>query len=548
MKKSQLAGLLVATALVAALLASQPWKTAPQMVKAGVTTCPAPMAGTVDQTNQLQNLLTTQPDNSVLTLPYCSVWTLGSVGFGTLTSGLADSSSVTQLMVTTSGTADIPDKSQITIENGGEMDQNQQVFTTNTDTPPGSTTVNVRMATANAHYPIGTQGAAVPTINANGIDGLTINGNGATFLQVDCGQLLGTVPSSAMVFLSQDTNVSINNLALIGPNDNTYPDSGCSQGNLYEASASFFLEANTNTLITNVSVNGVQGDFIDFQNPNDCGSCPNAVNVATTVSNSRFHNAGYHDITIEAVGPNATYPKGGANIVGNTFSGSGDDAIDFEVDSGGTAFSGTGCALPESKCPVFSAEDNVLIATNTFIGWHVDWLASLQDSGQKIQEYNNTLSGNTLNSTTCVNFGSLPCSLMQVAGNDPTTTSPLNLMNGFNLFHNTATAGLISVNGGSCAGSFTGNLSEVTNVVNADIENNTFLADYGVGEPDCGNPYLAAMQAVGTYYMTLKNNNFTGAEGILHASSGNVGITNCGNVYGAAGTTTLPPGSNPPCP
>ena len=325
--------------------------------------------------------------------------------------------------------------------------------------------------------------------------GLTIVGNGTTLIQSTPGPASTLRP---IVLLTLDNNLTISNLIIDGKYD------GSNGGVNYEGDYGLLLEADSGVSLDSLTVNNIQGDFVDLNAPNSglTGSS-HALNTNVTVTNSTFTSAGYHGLTVEAAN--------GVLFSGDTFSNIGVDAMDFEYDIYSTAW--------ENGNPTFAAEDNVTITNDTWNSFGYDWFASIQPQLPGVDEKNVVLTDNTINSSS---------PLIQVEGSG--------LNNGLTIAGNTGLQPARSTSGGSITKPYVGSTMAIDQVDNVDIENNVFPVYDGTANYYPNHPYLAALGATNLTTLKLQNNNFEGALGILNpSSSSNAAVIECGNLYGVNG-------------
>lgn len=346
-------------------------------------------------------------------------------------------------------------------------------------------------------------------LNLTGINGLTINGNGSTLKRTDTTEIQSK-KLLPIIFIANDNNISINGLNLDGSYD------GSNYGGVgYEDHYGLLLECSNNVSLTNLSVKNIQGDFLNLQAPFStyCSTTGKAINNNVNVTNSTFTNAGYHGIVFEAIN--------GTNISNNTFDGMGVDAIDAEYDVYSTIITNGRVTT--------AAEDNINVSNNTWANFKDIWFASIQGQSPGVQEQNVTLTGNTIQT------GS---GLIQILGTDQTKTTSDYWNNGLTITNNTIVNGQTAkaVNGGSIATPYADSIMKIKNVSNVKLSDNTFPVYDGTVGYYYNHPYLAALQAISINGLTLSNNSFSGALGILHPNSASNNVANqCGNKFGVGG-------------
>ncbi len=175
--------------------------------------------------------------------------------------------------------------------------------------------------------------------------GLTINGNGATLKQTIAGTNGGTdeteCPHHPMMFLTENTNLAISNLKLVGAFNGT-------NGGVYcEGYAGVELQGDSGVTLTGLAVSDMQGDGFSLQ-PNyvgEYGPNQNLLNTNVVMTDSTWHGIGYDCISMEAA----------YNVIvsDDTFSACHENAIDFEYDLYSTFFKCPNCP------PLQAAQDNV---------------------------------------------------------------------------------------------------------------------------------------------------------------------------------------------
>lgn len=346
------------------------------------------------------------------------------------------------------------------------------------------------------------------TLHINRTTGLTINGNGATVKQTIPGRH-GTgraeCATHPLLFLTENTNLSISGLKLDGPFDGTNGGVHC------EGYIGVELQGDSGVTLNKLDVQNIQGDGLALQ-PNYTAKIGsrrrNDLNTNVTVSNSTWNNIGYTGVSIEAVR--------GAVLSGDTFSNVGENAIDFEYDVYSSFFHDS-----ESTVAGFAAQDNILITRCLFKNFGVDWFASLQGQVPGVQQQNVVLSDNTIDSKS---------PLMQVEGTLQAKTSTRNQNITLTITGNKSTRRAKSTSGGSDLIHNVGAAMTIRNVTAVTITDNTFP----MREPK--GPYLAALKANHVNGLTIKDNSFVGAYDVVHPSSAhNTSVTECGNRYGVKG-------------
>jgi hypothetical protein len=349
--------------------------------------------------------------------------------------------------------------------------------------------------------------------------GLTINANGATFKT--------TVPVNntskhPFFYLLSNTHLTIKNLNIVGAYD------GSNGGPGREGAYGMILEDNHGVTLTGLSMLNIQGDFFTVQAPFDVPG--GNLNTGIVVTNSTFTNCGYHGFVAEGVN--------GLTVTGNTFTNMAVDAMDFEYD----IFS-SGPPNPGSKIATYAAEDNVMVARNTWNNWGADWFASIQPSNTPnsdgflgVQEQNVFLTNNTLVP------GSFGGSLADVEVVNPTTTSSIYHTRNIRITNNRTVGALVGTTGSSITSPFSASTALFQYTVGTYVGGNTIQLFDGFCPP-AGNyfcnggayqPYLGAVTNSATYSTTVSNNKFQGALAPINTSQSTGPVDKqCGNSYGA---------------
>ena len=353
------------------------------------------------------------------------------------------------------------------------------------------------------------------TVTIESKTGLTINANGSTFKQL-------TAPTTAapIVQLWLDTNLSIKNLNVHGAFSPTVGSGGASD----EGDYGIQMEADANVVLSGISMDDIQGDFIYLSPPYDVDTVSDALNKDIWVIGSTFQNGGYHGVSIESVD--------GFVIYDDTFTDVSFDAFDLEYDDYSTPFNANGT-------PYWAAQDNIAILDSTWTDWGGgDWFVSDQGLTPGVQEQHITISGNTLN-------GNGP--LFEIVGT-PTYSVPvfdgkpqLQYLNIYlTITHNKMGTGAFAepYRGGSTPA------MSIYSVAGLIMKNNDFpLCPGTYGTP----PTTQCLSAPSSYVMDIFNitfgeiedNNFSGAVGVVEPRTYNqqsAFVAKCGNAYGVDGS------------
>ncbi len=335
--------------------------------------------------------------------------------------------------------------------------------------------------------------------------GLTVDGNGATLEDPIAGVNGGThatqCPTHPIVLLTRDTGLTLENLNLEGAYNGH-------NGGVYCAGyMGIKMEADTDTDLTGIDLRDVQGNGLDLDPPLGLGT--GALSVNTSLTDSVFRDIGYVALVGESFD--------GWLVRDDQFMNTALDAIDLEYDTYSTG--------DHHDEPVYAAEDNLIVQDDLFRNWGADWFASLQGQTPGVQEQNIVLEDNTLQA-------SRP--LVQIRGT--LNAAPFYANSGLIIAGNTGTQGAKSTSGGSPDEPYAGSTMTLQNVSNVTVTGNTLPVYDGSRGYYHNHPYLAVLEAQSSAGLSLKDNDFDGALGILHPrSSGDTGVVECGNTYGVKG-------------
>jgi hypothetical protein len=356
------------------------------------------------------------------------------------------------------------------------------------------------------------------TVTIESTTGLTINGNGSTFLQA-------TAPTTSgpILQLWLDTTLTIENLNIHGALNPTGANGGVSDEGDYGVE----MEADDDVVLSGINMNEIQGDFIYLSPPYDVDKVSDALNTGVWVIGSTFQNSGYHGLSIESVQ--------GFVVYGDTFTNIASDAIDLEYDDYSTPFNTDGT-------PYWAAQDGVAILNSTWTNWNgSDWFVSDQGQTPGVQQQHVTISGNTLN-------GDGP--LFEISGTptyatDPSTSQQVSTRY-LNVFL-TITDNTMAPGGyGEPYRGGTSPAISILSVAVLDMENNDFPLCAGTFEypqPSslCSTPDEYVMDIYNITFGTFRNNNFSGAIGIVEPHTydrRSAFLSECGNTYGVSGAQT----------
>ncbi len=313
--------------------------------------------------------------------------------------------------------------------------------------------------------------------------GLTINANGSTLMQP-------TAPAasySPILQLWLNTNLVIENL-------NIYGALSAGFGNSDEGDYGVELEANNGVWMFGITMSNIQGDFVYLSPPYDVETTSDALNKNIWITGSTFQNGGYHGLTIESVD--------GFLVYNDTFTNINEDAMVLEYDDYSTPFNADGT-------PYWAAEDDIAIENSTWNNWNgSDWFVSDQGQTPGVQEQHVTISGNTLNG-----YGPL----FEIVGTPTYATTQPYLNIWLTIKGNQMGTGGY---GAPYRGGSTPAMS-IYSVAGLDMENNVFPL-CGAG-PDhypeprslCDTPMEYVMDLFNGVFDTIKNNDFSGALGVV---------------------------------
>ena len=343
------------------------------------------------------------------------------------------------------------------------------------------------------------------TLTIRGKNGLTINGNGATFKQT-------ALPGAPLLQLFSNTNLAINNLTLDGAT--THDAAGG------EINYGITFESDDGVSLTSDTIENTGGDWVYLEPPYDTKNLPNT-NI--TFNQDKFLNAGYHGFTFESVGCWTTAPCNGLTIENSTMTNIQVDAMDAEVDLASTDFI--------NGVSIDYAENYITIENNTWTNWNgSDWFVSLQGQTPGVQEQHVTLTGNTLNDN---------APPLEVDGTRLDLTTPQHMNVTLTVTNNHYGPGYTvkPYRGG------TSPAISLQNIVGLTMIGNTFPWCPGVNFPACNAspPAEYEMGNSGILYGNIKSNDFYGAIDLQDPSWGTIarayyGVHFCGNTYGAGGS------------
>jgi hypothetical protein len=352
-------------------------------------------------------------------------------------------------------------------------------------------------------------------LTVNGTSGVTIDGNGARLRQTT---YVGGNALQPVLTLTANTNLTVNNLAIVGPS----AGGGSHNEGDYGVRVGGTQIGNTGVTLNAVTIANVEGDALTVVP--DLGTCC-GLNQNVTLENSTVVNAGYHTIVPEGV-ENLTVDH-------NTFIGD-PDFMDMEVDTnyppdGG--YPGTG-----------TAQWNITVSNNTFTSGSV--LGVFSNQGTCIPQQNIAVTNNTVTAT---GRG------VQIELSGSGNASCGRRDNGFTMTGNTSSAPGNSPCGGSVAAPPAGcSMIEVQDYNGVDIENNSLLANDGQVGYFPNTLFVPCIGLTGDQAVTIKDNSCNNAWDLWQAgyvqfteNDFPMGtVTACSNAWGL----TEPVGGAPPAP
>ncbi len=344
------------------------------------------------------------------------------------------------------------------------------------------------------------------TLTIDRTSGITVDGNGATLDDPVAGVNGGTdeteCPVHPILLLTQDTDLTLEDLNLEGAYN------GHNGGKHCEGYMGIKMEADTDTNLTGVDLQNVQGDGLDLLPPYGLGT--GALSVNTSLTDSVFENIGF----IALVGESFN----GWLVQDDQFTNTAVDAIDLEYDLYSTG--------DDDGQPVYAAEDNLTIRDCLFHTFGFDWFTSQQGQAPGVQEQNIVLEDNTIESAT---------PLVQIKGTPD--APPFYANSGMTITGNVGTEGAKSTSGGGPNKPYVGSTMTIQNVSDVTVMGNTLPVYDGSPGYYHDHPFLAVLEADGVNGLALTDNAFDGALGILHPrSSGDTDVTACGNTFGVKGS------------
>lgn len=361
------------------------------------------------------------------------------------------------------------------------------------------------------------------------------------------------------IFVTNNTNIHINDLAAVGPWNGTNGQHGAN----YEGQVGIMLQCDVGATMSNDAAIGTQGDATSVQLPTYTTCLPHSINQNVNWAGLTVNYAGYTGMSMEAVV--------GMNVTRSSFNHITENALSDEVDEISTFFSS-----PNAP-PQLVVISNVTFSNNTFANWNVDLIAFenggvICNNGMPancntnpcpnnggsgaappqctyygVQQYNFVFNANTITCPADSQMNS--CNLAQVIGTYPGvcctmaagffTNRVLDI--GFTMLHNTVTGAAASVDGGSAhcwpgtgppfsPACPTGSLMTFKNVAQLDIENNTIP----VHVDSTFGSFLAVAEVIRSQVVTIKNNMFPGAFSTMNCNTDN-GNTGTITVSGNAG-------------
>jgi hypothetical protein len=356
---------------------------------------------------------------------------------------------------------------------------------------------------ANACYAVSNTST---TLTLHKVNGLTINGDGATLHQsVYEGGQCGNNHVQPVLKLTSDTNITVNDLTIDAP--------GNCGGAYNEGDYGILLgqatPGNTNVTFNGVTVANTDGDGLAVMP--QLGTCC-GINSNVTFENGAFTNIGYHTITPEGVN--------GLTISSNRLTHDG-NFMDMEVDNNGN---GNGDGTPTGN-----AQWNITVKNNTFTDGSALSVSSVQ--GTCIPQKNLVIEGNVLDATTSGIAIVLGGSGSSSCGQD----------SGLTIENNVSFGGGHSPCGGSIAAPPACSMIEIADYKDVTISGNYFTANDG--EPQYNyydnTIYVPCITFTGVSTARVENNTCNNAWDIWDATQAqfpssdypNTAIGDCGNTY-----------------
>lgn len=212
-------------------------------------------------------------------------------------------------------------------------------------------------------------------LTLDNLSNITINGNGTTFRQTK--YVCGSNTVQPVVTFTRNTNISVNNVTVLGPGGSGVCGGGSSEGD-YGILLGQSTPGNAGLTFDNVNVKNTDGDGLAAYPQLNAGT---GINTDITVENSTYSNIGYHTFTPEGVN--------GLTIRGNTFVNDG-NFMDLEVD-------GIALGPGNTTTPTGIGQWNLTVDGNTFTAASAMSVTSLQSPC--IPQKNLIFSNNTLDPT-----------------------------------------------------------------------------------------------------------------------------------------------------
>jgi hypothetical protein len=344
------------------------------------------------------------------------------------------------------------------------------------------------------------------TLTLNDVNGLTINGDGATLRQsVYEGGQCDDNEVQPVLTLTSDTDVTVNDLTIDGPGN---CGGAYSEGD-YGILLGQATPGNTNVTFNGVTVENVDGDGLAVYP--QLGTCC-GINTNITFENGAFTNIGYHTITPEGVN--------GLTISSNRFTNDG-NFMDLEVDNNGD---GNGAGTPTGN-----AQWNITVENNTFTDGSALSISSTQ--GECIPQKNLVIEGNVLDATTQGIAIVLGGSESSSCGQD----------SGLTIENNVSDGDAHSPCGGSVATPPACSMIEIADYKDVTISGNYFTANDGEPEYDYydNTIYVPCITFQGVADATVQDNTCNNAWDIWDSVNWqfqetdftNTAIGDCGNTY-----------------
>jgi len=366
---------------------------------------------------------------------------------------------------------------------------------------------------ANACYSVSNTST---TLTLNDMNGLTINGDGATLRQsVYEGGGCGNNEVQPVLTLTSDTSITVNDLTIDGPGN---CGGAYSEGD-YGILLGQATPGNAKITFNGVTVANTDGD--SFAVYPQLGSCC-GINTDVTFENGAMINPGYHTITPEGVN--------GLTIENNTFVNATDMDVEVDINQYGPPFNP--CTDTAAQGLTGVAQCNISIIGNHFVSSQFGIESS--SNGACIPHGNFKIENNTFTNGSSLN--------LQIEGSQ-SAACPRD--DGLTITGNTVVPD--SAIGGGAGGWYSCSIAtppcgaalDIADYQNVTIENNQFLMQAGNPGYGANTIYTPSLALQGDANVTIEDNGFNNGWNVwstsgaqwAHTEYPNVNITECGNSY-----------------